>query len=167
MIMVICWCHVVTWHILLSPKRRGLSRAGGKGGSQRDLSGWAIAGPEAGGAWQGMQRALEKLRALLAQCQPGNGYLRPESQATEFASNTNEPGRDFFPRSSRPVFGQGTPWFQPGDALSSLPTEKDELRSAGCLHLLSQWLLGNQSKWIHPWIRKPWVSEIYFSDHSF
>ena len=52
------------------------------------------------GARQGMQRALEKLGALLAQCQPGNGYLRPEPQATEFAGNTNEPGSDFFPRSS-------------------------------------------------------------------
>lgn len=54
-----------------------------------------LAAPKLEGHDEGMQRALEKLRALLAQCQPGNGYLRPESQATEFASNTNEPGSDF------------------------------------------------------------------------
>lgn len=66
----------------------------------------------------------------------------------------NEPGSDCFPRSCRPALGQGTPWFGPGDELStasqpSLPTEKYELRSAWCLHLLSLWLLGNQRMWIH------------------
>lgn len=68
--------------------------------------------------------------------QPGNGYLRPESQATEFASNTNEPGSDFFLNPPDQCLAREHLDFQPGDALSSLPARKDELRSAGCLHLL-------------------------------
>lgn len=70
------------WSILLSPKRRGLSRAGGKRGNQRDLTGWDIAGPEVGGAQEGRQIAFKKLRAPPAPCQSGNRDLRPEPQAT-------------------------------------------------------------------------------------